>query len=114
MKDLRLYLFFASVLLIVYMVAQYNRPKPVNWDATLNNEDKIPFGTYIAYNRLHDIFPNAQITTYREPVYSLLTEKNIKNSTYIIIATKVKLDKYDYSRLTNYIKAGNDVLIAAS
>jgi hypothetical protein len=114
MKDLKIYLFFASALLIVYMVAQYNRPKAVDWKETLNNEDKIPFGTYIAYNRLHDIFPHAPISTYREPVYNVLTEKQVKNSTYIIIANSVNLDEYDYGKLSKYIKAGNDVLIAAS
>jgi hypothetical protein len=37
----------------------------------------------------------------------------IKNSTYIIVAQQVDLNKYDYEKLTAYIKKGNDVFIAA-
>lgn len=114
MKDLKIYLFVASALLIVYLVAQYNRPRAVDWRETLNNNDKIPFGTYIVYNRLSDIFPGAVINTYREPVYNVLTEQQPKNSTYIIVANSVNLDEYDYKKLSQYIKAGNDVFIAAS
>lgn len=114
MKDLKIYLFMASALLVVYLVAQYNRPKAIDWKPTLYNTDKIPFGTYILYNRLHDIFPNADIINYREPVYNVLNDYQTKNSTYIIIANAVNINEYDYSKLTSYIKRGNDVFIAAN
>jgi len=113
MKDLKLYIFLASALLIFYIEAQYNKPKPTDWTTTLINTDKIPFGTYVLYNRIDDIFPGAKINTFREPVYNVLNDENVKNSTYIIIANEVDLDKEDYTKLVDYIKKGNEVFIAA-
>jgi len=72
MKDLKIYVFLATALLLVYLVAQYNRPKATDWTVTLSNNDKIPFGTYVLYNRINDILPGATIKNYREPVYNVI------------------------------------------
>jgi hypothetical protein len=114
MKDLKIYIFIATVLLSIYLVAQYNKPKETDWAKTYSDADKIPFGTYILYNQLKDIFPNSNIKTYREPVYNVISEDGIKNSTYIIVCDGAPLNKYDYKKLTAYISKGNDVFIAAT
>jgi hypothetical protein len=114
MKDLKIYIFIASALLVVYIVAQYNRPKDTDWSNTLSNTDKIPFGTYILYNQLHDIFPNAAVKTFGEPVYNVISDERVKDGAYIIICNNVQLNKYDYKQLVGYIKQGNDVFIAAN
>jgi len=114
MKSLKLYIAVLGCLMLVYLIAQYNRPKPINWDNTLDINDKIPFGTYILYNRINDIFPGAKISAFREPVYNVLNDHGIKHGTYIIICNSVKFNEYDYAKLKNYISAGNDVFIAAS
>ena len=113
MKGLRLYLIIGGVLLIIYIIAQLNRPKAVNWAETLSSKDKIPYGTYILYNRLNDIFPGAHISPYRQPVYNVMAEDSIKQSSYIIICSNIELSKPDYHQLEKYLKEGNDVLIAA-
>jgi hypothetical protein len=114
MKDLKIYIIIASALLVVYLVAQYNKPKATDWTETLCDTNKIPFGTYILQNRINDIFPGAKLSTYREPVYNVITNDHITDGTYIIIADEVNINKYDYEQLTRYIKKGNDVFIAAS
>jgi hypothetical protein len=114
MKDLKVYVIIAAVLLTLYFIAQYNRPKAIDWSETLINTDKIPFGTYILFNRINDIFPGDSVQTFREPVYNVLNDHDIKNGTYIIICDRVNLNEYDYNKLTKFIKDGNDVFIAAS
>ncbi|RKR85626.1 uncharacterized protein DUF4350 [Mucilaginibacter gracilis] len=113
MKDLKFYILGATILLVFYLMAQYNRPKALDWTETLSNTDKIPFGTYVLYNRVTDVFPGASVTAYREPVYNVVTNSKAKNATYIIINNVVVLNEYDYDKLTQYIKKGNDVFIAA-
>ena len=113
MKSLKLYLVVAAVLLIVYIIAQANRPKAIDWTETLSNKDKTPFGTYIVYNRLKDIFPDAHIAPYHQPVYNVLAEDGVKQASYIIICPGIELSKPDYRQLVDYIKRGNDVFIAA-
>ena len=114
MRSLRVYIAIASVLLVLYLLAQVNRPKPIDWTETLSNNDKIPYGTYILYDRLNDIFPGAQVNPFREPVYNVLNDEGIKKAAYIIISNEVNLNEYDYSSLIKFIKSGNDVFIAAS
>jgi len=113
MKDLKIYVFLATALLLVYLVAQYNKPKATDWTVTMSNNDKIPFGTYVLYNRITDILPGATIKNYRQPVYNIINDDSVKHGTYIIIAEQVELNKLDYEQLEQYVKNGNDVFIAA-
>jgi hypothetical protein len=116
MKDLKIYLTIAFSLLIVYCVIQYNRPKPIDWNPTYLNTDKIPYGTYVAYHQLNDIFPGATIRSSRQPVYNTLSDTLWENKyqlgSYLIVAPKVDLDEYDYKLMLNYIEKGNAVFIA--
>ena len=57
MKGLRLYLVGSALAMVLYLLAQYYKPKPTNWDATYVKEDKIPFGLYILYHELESLFP---------------------------------------------------------
>ncbi|MVN21201.1 DUF4350 domain-containing protein [Mucilaginibacter arboris] len=117
MKDLKIYLIIAFSLLLVYCVVQYNRPKPVDWEPTYLNTDKIPYGTFILYHQLNDIFPGATIRSSRQPVYNTLydalAEHRYRPGTYLIVAPKVDIDQYDYEQMINYIKKGNAVFIAS-
>ena len=117
MKDLKVYLIIAFSLLIVYCEVLYNRPKPVDWSPTYLSTDKIPYGTYIFYHQLNDVFPGAAVSSSRQPVYNTLsdaaTAHRYRPGSYLIIAPKVDLDQYDYKQMVNYIKKGNAVFIAS-
>lgn len=113
MKSLRVYLIIAGALLIFYIVAQLNQPKTIDWTESFSAKAKTPFGTYILFNRLNDIFPNSKVTAYRQPIYNVIAEDSIKNSSYLIICKSIEASKPDYEQLTSYIKQGNNVFIAA-
>jgi len=105
MRDFKIYVYIAITTLLVYVVVLYNRPAPVNWQPTLNYEDKIPFGTYVFYHQLHDIFPDAQVTNTSESIYNLFS-KQLLPGNYIIVSKEVKIDKVDLEQLKKYIRAG--------
>ncbi len=113
MRDLRIYVSVASVLLLIYLAAQYNKPKPVNWKDSFSKEDKIPYGTYIVYNRLNDLFPRSAVRPERKAPYLVFKEDSVSRGVYIIIAQSLKLDEYDFRELEKYMRKGNDVFIAA-
>jgi hypothetical protein len=114
MKSLRVYLIALGSLMLIYLIAQYNRPKGINWDETLNINDKIPFGTYVLYDRINDIFPGSVVKTYREPLYNVINDHGIKHGTYLIICKTINFNEYDYIKLKKFVNEGNDVFIAAS
>jgi hypothetical protein len=113
MNGLKRYLIWSAIVMVGYLVAQYYKPKPTDWTATYLKEDKIPFGTYILYQELGKVFPNAEITSSRLPVYNNLNGKEFVNTNYLFIAGRVNMDKYDYLELVKYMEKGNNVFIAA-
>jgi hypothetical protein len=113
MNGLKRYLIWSAIVMVGYLVAQYYKPKPTDWTATYLKEDKIPFGTYILYQELGKVFPNAEITPSRLPVYNNLNDKEFVNTNYLFIAGRVNMDKYDYQELVKYMEKGNNVFIAA-
>ncbi|PJJ83833.1 DUF4350 domain-containing protein [Mucilaginibacter auburnensis] len=110
MKDFKIYLGIASALLVVYLIIQYNRPKPINWQPTLSSTDKIPFGTFILRQRLGDIFPASVINNSDKSAYSFFKAQK-KPGNYIIIAKSIKITKDDFEEMTRYIHAGSNVFI---
>jgi hypothetical protein len=113
MRDFKIYLFIATGLLILYIIAEANRPKPVNWNATLDDNDKIPFGTYIMRRQLHDVFPGSKVIPFREPVYNVLTDHNIHHACYVVVAGYVDIQDVDYDKIVKFVKEGNEVFISA-
>lgn len=113
MKDFKIYLSVASLLLVVYLTAQYNKPAPINWQPTMYYNDKVPFGTYILYRQLPHLFPGAKIINTNQTLNDLLSDKKLPNSNYLIITKSVDLNKHDFTAMVNYIKSGNSVFISA-
>ncbi|MFD0750488.1 DUF4350 domain-containing protein [Mucilaginibacter calamicampi] len=110
MKDFKIYLAIGSALLIIYLVIQYNKPAPVNWQPTLAAADKIPFGTYALRERLTDIFPGAQVKNTNQSLYNFFRGRT-KPGNYIIIAKTVTITKADFEQMLKGIRAGNNVFI---
>jgi hypothetical protein len=64
-------------------------------------------------HQLNDIFPGSEVRIANQPVYNVIAEDSVKNSTYLIICPGFELTKADYSHLSAYLKQGNDVFIAS-
>ncbi|RZK57496.1 MAG: DUF4350 domain-containing protein [Pedobacter sp.] len=114
MRGFRKYLVFGSILLVLYFVAQYFKPKPTDWSPSYLSADKIPFGTYILRQRITDLFPGVQVKTVDNDIYSNMKEKPEGKSNYFIIASNLKIDKIDYKEMVKYMQAGNNIFIAAA
>jgi len=112
MKDFKIYISVGTVLLLIYLVAQFNRPNPVNWTTTLSYTDKIPYGTYVFYNRLKDIFPGGRVKYISKSPYDVFNS-NLPGGNYIVIAQNATFSKIDFKEMVKYISAGNSVFISA-
>ncbi|MEH3113268.1 DUF4350 domain-containing protein [Pedobacter terrae] len=113
MKGYKIYLIIGAILIILYLVAQYNKPTPTNWAPTYAVKDKIPYGTYILYHRIKDILPKTTIKQSKTAIYNTLKDKNLNKTAYLIIAQQVEISKTDFDQLIKYMQVGNDVFIAS-
>jgi hypothetical protein len=66
-KGYRSFIIIFSVLFILYVVAEINKPKPIDWTVTISRNDKNPYGGYIIYSQLKYIFPAAAIQSFVHP-----------------------------------------------
>lgn len=112
MKDFKIYVVCATLLLLLYIVVEYNKPQPMNWEPTLYYGDQIPFGTYILHHQLKDIFPGSTVTNTNSSVYNEFHNGGLLPGNYLIIAKAVSFSKLDFDEMLKYIKAGNNVFIS--
>jgi hypothetical protein len=113
MKGYKKFILAFAVILAIYIVAEMNRPKPFNWDVTLSKDDKDPYGGFILYEQLKDLFPRAAINTYRLPVYNQVNNFQSVNTAYFLIDPVLQLSTNDINELLNYVVTGNYVFLSA-
>ncbi|WP_235324518.1 DUF4350 domain-containing protein [Pedobacter lusitanus] len=110
---MKLYLIGSATALVLYLVAQYYKPRPTDWSPSYLKEDKIPYGLYILNHEKATLFPEAAFKTSRLPVYNTLKANRHQNTAYLFIAGGLKFDKLDYQELVRFMNQGNQVFIAA-
>jgi hypothetical protein len=102
------------LLIVGYGLFEYYRPRPIDWNSTYSNKDKIPFGTQALYELLPDVLPKQKIASVRLPIYNQLKESELLiKSNYIFVNQEFEIDKNDQKALLNYVAKGNTVFISA-
>ena len=100
--------------IFVFFVISMITPEPVDWSESFSRKDTIPYGCYIVYKFLPDIFPGAEVSVIHDSVYDILGNRKFVGLNYIIIDNTVPLDRYDTDALMRFVSRGNNVFIAAS
>lgn len=108
------YLFILLAFLLAYGLFEHYRPKPLDWDATYKNTDKMPFGTRALFELLPTLMRQPSVANVRMPVYNYLTEeKPSANSNYIFVARSLDFDNNDVRMLTNYVRRGGNAFLSS-
>lgn len=102
------------VLFIGLVVFEYTAPKPPDWKPSFQKKDKIPFGSYIMYELLEDIFPGKEIKNNEKSLYQSFHNQEYKNTTCLIITNEFKPDKVTLEALLEFVEQGNKVFVAAT
>lgn len=113
MKGYKRYYFILFLFLVLYFVAQYYKPREVDWSVTLSAKDKIPYGSYIVFDALKDIFPAAAIKPMRLPVYNVVNNSVETNTAYLLVDDEIQTTSTDEAELLQYVRRGNYVFISA-
>ncbi|SHI44858.1 hypothetical protein SAMN04487911_10298 [Arenibacter nanhaiticus] len=105
---------FIGVLLAI-IATEVSRPRPIDWKPSYSATDKIPFGGYVLFKELPQLFPNESVALVDESIYPILRKRDISTrSNYIAINDVVVFDKQEAKQLLQYVHDGNDVFIAAT
>jgi hypothetical protein len=111
-SQLKYYILLGTAFLIL-AAWEIFKPKPTDWTMTLSRKDKIPYGTYVLYHCLPDIFPGKKITENQISFYQYETENQTENRNFIIINQDFKPDSIDRNVILKFAAAGSSVFISA-
>ncbi|QLG46420.1 DUF4350 domain-containing protein [Costertonia aggregata] len=103
------------VVLLGIIITEIVRPKPLNWKPSYTASDKIPFGCFILYSELGQLFPDTDISKIDETIYEVLSQRDTKKTTNLmLINNTINMDEQETHKLLDYVDKGNDVFIAST
>lgn len=100
---------------VILLVTGSNKKKRIlDERITLRRQDKIPYGTYVAYRSLEQLFPGASVYTnkYEPGFWDSLSNLDSKQAA-IIICDRFSPDEQEMKKLISFSENGNDVFISA-
>jgi hypothetical protein len=113
-KGHKKFIILFSLVFVLYIIAELNKPKQLDWTVTLSKNDKNPFGGYVVYEQLENIFPSVRLQSYRMPLYDQLNNVEEQNTAYLILSPDFKPSQADFDEMKKYVAQGNYVMISAA
>ena len=88
-------------------------PKKLDWFPSFTNFDKIPYGCKVLYERLPDIFPQAEIIPVERRCYEVIKDSAMYQTNYVIINNSFGGDKLDMEYLLDFAHSGNQIFLSS-
>ena len=114
MRKYSKFIIFLILTFLLFVVVRITEPKGIDWSLSFSKDDKIPYGSYILYQLLPELFPKEEIQVSQYPAYNILKEEEYSNSIYIFINNTFAPDELDTKELLDFVNEGNNVFIAAN
>lgn len=122
MSGSRSYYTMVSLLVLLcmaYVLVVYFAPEEPDWEDSFSRADKIPFGAWVLYEQLDDLFPEGDIREVKQSVFDQLyyaqhwsPSDSIKTN-YLFINRQFMPDEEEVEELLFFTQTGNQVFIAA-
>ncbi|WP_274474324.1 DUF4350 domain-containing protein [Mangrovimonas aestuarii] len=119
-KTLKIYLALLIVLLVAGVAFELSTPTPIDWSKTYNEKHKIPFGTYVLYDQLPELFPKSKIENVTVSPYEYFDELYVwEDSTYLTTGNYISIENHSViddisaEELLNFASQGNTIFIAS-
>lgn len=109
-QDLKYYIILGAALLILILVEIF-APKPTDWSFTLHHAHKSPYGTYILYENLDYLFPEASVSASYKTLYEI--REGYAGENIFLLAAELSAGKEDTEALLQMLDSGAHVLVAA-
>ena len=110
-KTLKIYITLFILAVIALLFYEKSKPQPVNWFPSYVKNHKIPYGTYVLYHSLEDLFPKKEVEDVSISPYLFLKAKE-RIGNYIFVDHALNLDKESLKKLLEFVEKGNTVFIS--
>lgn len=98
-----------GVLFVTYVIVEHYKPKPIDWTVTYSQNDKNPYGGYILYDRLEDMFSNRSLSN--QTLYELMDADS--KGQLLLLANKFRPSSADIDALFQLLGQGRSIFISA-
>lgn len=107
-----IYLVLVLISLVLFGLIEWLNPKEASWQTTYSSKDKMPYGTFVLYNQLQDLFPGKSIEKNSTNYFELLHSTSMRK-TLLIVNDDFYTDESSVNAILNYASEGNEVFISA-
>jgi hypothetical protein len=105
-------LLFGGIIALI-VTGDNSKQRKLDERVTLRRHDKIPYGAYVAYKSLEELFPAAHVfPSNDEPGYWDSLSVDDDKQALIIIANKLNADETEMKKLIGFVEKGNDVFVS--
>ena len=109
------YLILLAITIIGIFLVEFYAPQPIDWRPTYAKGDKIPYGSYILFQQLEQLFGEESIKTSNVTAYELSSSGELYDYKNIIyLQNDFSPEKLDFEALSEWVAKGNSVFVAAS
>jgi hypothetical protein len=105
-----LYIIFGVVALLLLL--EVITPQPLSWEESYTSGDKIPYGAYVLYDQLDELFDEEVESIKVDPVSFLKKHKDETNANYIFINNYLGFDRTEMDHLMEFAERGNKVFVS--
>ncbi|SFN74494.1 protein of unknown function [Bizionia echini] len=113
-KRSKIALYSIGAIIVLLMIAEVTKPKPLNWRNSYSAADKIPLGCYVLYHELEP-FTSNPLKTSDKSLYERLKDFNTsENTTLILINDYISIEDEGSEALLNFVENGNSVFISTN
>ncbi len=102
-----------TLLFISLILFEYFAPKEPDWSYSFSKNEKIPFGDYVVYELLTDIFPDKEILINEKSLYNFVKPDKANNYSYIINTDNFVIDELNKDSLLAMASHGAKIFISA-
>lgn len=109
-KDIKYYATLFGLLIMIILVELF-KEKPIDWSFNLESESKEPYGTYVLYRSLDDLF--GSVEKNKQTLFQATRRKTFKNTNFLFFAKDFSPETSDLKALLKSAENGNRVFISA-
>lgn len=120
-KTIKIYIGLLVLLFVGAIAIEFSKPKPINWTRTFNETHTIPYGTFVLYNELPNIFPKSKIQDiavspyeYFDDYYSWGDSTYLTAGNYMLIDDYAEVDDVSAQELLDFISHGNTIFMSSN
>lgn len=104
----------AAALLLIF-TGDRERSRELDERLSFRKKDKIPYGTYVAYESLKSFFPQASVSTNRNSPGNWDSLSNYDNGQALVVVSPIFFaDEFEMKKIIRFAENGNDVFISAA